>query len=57
MIFILAPILYLLKIIGLNKEDHGVVADISREEISTVSQMGVDSGSLTKMEGKILKVF
>ena len=57
MIVILSPILFILKIIGLNKDDHGVKSDISREEISTVSEMGVDSGSLTKMEGQILKSF
>lgn len=57
MIIILSPILFLLKVIGLNKDDHGSSSDISREEISTVSDMGVDSGSLTKMEGEILKSF
>jgi len=56
MIIILSPILFLLKIIGI-KDDHEVKSAISREEISTISDMGVDAGSISRMEGKILKSF
>ena len=56
MIKVLSPILYLLKVLGVQQE-HEVKSQVSREEIHSISDMGVDSGSLSKMEGDILKSF
>ena len=56
MIIILSPILYLLKLMGI-QQDHDVQSEISREEIHSMSEMGVTSGSLSKAEGDMLKSF